>query len=171
MSNDYYDADAVARGEAPQSAVEPAFDAQVVFEPEAIPAEEVEIETVAVQEPEVVYVPAEPAVEEPVVKAKSKKSEPVPASEPVVYEEGQVVHLSALKYNAIARNSMSVTLVQERLMELGYTDAGIDEPGWLSEYTKTSLAEFCGCDEETCKVDCEDTITRLFAGTPVQVVS
>lgn len=176
--NNNHDADAIARGET--TPVETDFNA--VFspvEPEPEPApifttpevvEEVYIPDrfeAPVVEPEIVETPVAVEPEPVVVKAKSKK---IPQPETVIaYEDDEVVLLSSLILNGYARNSRSVWLVQERLINLGYTDAGTDEQGWLSEGTRSALAEFCGCSVEECKVNCKDTITRLFEGTPVQV--
>ncbi len=141
--------------------VEPAFEEQLVVE--------------AYPEVEVVYTePAAEPVEEPAVvpvaepKAKSKK---VSQPEPVVYAEGEVVYLSSLVYEGYARNSRSIDLVQQRLIELGFYDAGTDEPGWFSIGTKTALKYFAGCaDDEECNIDCKEDIEKLFAGTSVKVV-
>jgi hypothetical protein len=138
--------------------VEPAFEEQIVVESYAV--EPVEPEVVAV-EPAV----AEEVAEEPVAKSKKSKS---PAVDD--YADDEVVVLSSLVFEAGSRNSRSVALVQERLVALGHEDAGSDQRGWLSAGTKTALAEFCGCAVEECKVDCADTIGRLFEGTSVTVI-
>ena len=138
--------------------VEPAFEEQIVVESYAV--EPVEPEVVAV-EPAV----AEEVAEEPVAKSKKSKS---PAVDD--YADDEVVLLSSLVFEAGSRNSRSVALVQERLVALGHEDAGSDQRGWLSAGTKTALAEFCGCAVEECKVDCADTIGRLFEGTSVTVI-
>jgi hypothetical protein len=138
--------------------VEPAFEEQIVVESYAV--EPVEPEVVAV-EPAV----AEEVAEEPVAKSKKSKS---PAVDD--YADDEVVLLSSLVFEAGSRNSRSVALVQERLVALGHEDAGSDQRGWLSAGTKTALAEFCGCAVEECKVNCADTIGRLFEGTSVNVI-
>jgi len=138
--------------------VEPAFEEQIVVESYAV--EPVEPEVVAV-EPAV----AEEVAEEPVAKSKKSKS---PAVDD--YADDEVVLLSSLVFEAGSRNSRSVALVQERLVALGHEDAGSDQKGWLSAGTKTALAEFCGCAVEECKVNCADTIGRLFEGTSVNVI-
>lgn len=138
--------------------VEPAFEEQIVVESYAV--EPVEPEVVAV-EPAV----AEEVAEEPVAKSKKSKS---PAVDD--YADDEVVLLSSLVFEAGSRNSRSVALVQERLVALGHADAGSDQKGWLSVGTKTALAEFCGCAVEECKVNCADTIGRLFEGTSVNVI-
>ena len=138
--------------------VEPAFEEQIVVESYAVGP--VEPEVVAV-EPAV----AEEVAEEPVAKSKKSKS---PAVDD--YADDEVVLLSSLVFEAGSRNSRSVALVQERLVALGHEDAGSDQKGWLSAGTKTALAEFCGCAVEECKVNCADTIGRLFEGTSVNVI-
>jgi hypothetical protein len=138
--------------------VEPAFEEQIVVESYAV--EPVEPEVVVV-EPAV----AEEVAEEPVAKSKKSKS---PAVDD--YADDEVVLLSSLVFEAGSRNSRSVALVQERLVALGHEDAGSDQKGWLSAGTKTALAEFCGCAVEECKVNCADTIGRLFEGRSVNVI-
>lgn len=139
--------------------VEPAFEEQIVVESYAV-------EPV---EPEVVVVVEEPAVAEEVAEpvAKSKKSKSPAVDD---YADDEVVMLSSLVFQAGSRNSRSVALVQDRLVALGHEDAGSDQRGWLSVGTKTALAEFCGCAVEECKVNCADTIGRLFEGTSVIVI-
>jgi hypothetical protein len=133
------------------------------------------IEEVAVEEAEVVVVVAEPEVAaEPI--AKSKKS-PAAAVEPeVVYSppassalELGDVRLSSLKFESNSVNSLSVALVQERLIELGFFDAGTNNRGWLGAETKKALADFAGLSVEEVVVDSEELIKRLFAGTQVSV--
>jgi hypothetical protein len=152
LSSSSYEAEPVA------VPVEPAFEEQIVVESYA--TEPVEPEVVVV-EPAV----AEEVAEEPVAKSKKSKS---PAVDD--YADDEVVLLSSLVFEAGSRNSRSVALVQERLVALGHEDAGSDQRGWLSAGTKIALAEFCGCAVEECKVDCADTIGRLFEGTSVNVI-
>jgi hypothetical protein len=133
------------------------------------------VEEVAVEEAEVVVV-AEPEVAaEPI--AKSKKSSAAAAVEPeVVYsppassalELGEV-RLSSLVFEGNSVNSRSVALVQERLVELSFYDAGSDNRGWLGAGTKKALADFAGLSVEEVVVDSEELIKRLFAGTQVSV--
>jgi hypothetical protein len=116
------------------------------------------VEAVAVvEEP----APAPVAVEEPVVK--SKKS-PAPSRQ----IEG-VVSMSALG-NKFSHNSLSVALVQEQLIALGFDEAGSDNRGHLSEGTKQALADFCGCSLAEFVLD-EKLITKLFKNTAVEVVA
>ena len=138
--------------------VEPAFEEQIVVESYAV--EPVEPEVVVVEEPAVAEEVAEPV-------AKSKKSKSPAVDD---YADDEVVMLSSLVFQAGSRNSRSVALVQDRLVALGHEDAGSDQRGWLSAGTKTALAEFCGCAVEECKVNCADTIGRLFEGTSVTVI-
>lgn len=151
------------------------FDEQFAAEPEAsevvpqisepeVVAPEPEPEPVFVPEPEVVYVPEPdpapaPAAEEIV---KSKNEEPAaPASAP--FEK--VVLMSSLEFQAVGKRSLSVAYVQERLVELGFYDAGADKRGWFSVGTKKSLSDFAGSDSFDMSV-----IERLFAGTNVKVI-
>lgn len=123
----------------------------IATEPEPIAAA-VEPEVVAVSEPD-------PA---PVEIAKSKKEEPAaPASAP--FEK--VVLMSSLEFQAVGKRSLSVAYVQERLVELGFYDAGADKRGWFSAGTKKSLSDFAGSDSFDISV-----IERLFSGTNVKVI-
>lgn len=125
----------------------------VAVEPEPIAAA-VEPEVVAVSEPD-------PA---PVEIAKSKKEEPAaPASASAPFEK--VVLMSSLEFQAVGKRSLSVAYVQERLVELGFYDAGADKRGWFSVGTKKSLSDFAGSDSFDMSV-----IERLFAGTNVKVI-
>jgi len=126
------------------------------------------------EEPEVVYVEEAAAAE---TSAKSKKSPAAAAVEPeVVYVPpassvaGSVL-LSSLKFESNAQNSLSVALVQERLIELGFHDAGSDNRGWLCEGTKKALALYAGLSEDAVVVDDADLIKKLFAGTAVEVLA
>jgi hypothetical protein len=132
------------------------------------------VEEVAVEEAEVVVV-AEPEVAaEPI--AKSKKSPAAVVEPEVVYSppassalELGDVRLSSLVFEANSVNSQSVALVQERLVELGFFDAGSNNRGWLGAETKKALADFAGLSVEEVVVDSEELIKRLFAGTQVSV--
>jgi len=121
----------------------------IATEPEPIVAA-VEPEVVAVSEPD-------PA---PVEIAKSKKEEP---AAPAPFEK--VVLMSSLEFQAVGKRSLSVAYVQERLVELGFYDAGADKRGWFSAGTKKSLSDFSGSDSFDMSV-----IERLFAGTNVKVI-
>jgi hypothetical protein len=136
-----------------------------------VPVEEPKVEEVIVIEPtpEVVVEPTPPAVEEPV--AKSKNEEPVAAAAPAYGSEEKVVHTSALVFKAGSRNSVSVALVQERLVELGFGDAGSDKYGWLCEGTMKSLAEFANTSVDEVSLKDASLIEKLFQGTQVKVIS
>jgi len=129
-------------------------------------------EEVAVEEVEVVS--TEPAAAaEPI--AKSKKSPAAAAVEPeVVYvapasSVAGLVRLSSLKFEADARNSVSVALVQQRLIELGFSDAGNDNRGWLCEGTRKALALYAGVSEDVVVTDDKELIEKLFVGVDVIV--
>lgn len=133
--------------------------------PEAPAVEEhhdVEAEIVVVEEPT-----PEPVVE-PVAKSKNE-DKPTPAANKRGSKE-KVVRTSALVFNSHSRNSVSVGLVQERLIELGHADAGSDKYGWLSEGTMKSLAEFAKTTVEKTNPQDASLIEKLFAGTQVKVV-
>ena len=121
------------------------------IEPEAPEAEVVE-EVVAVVEP----------VEEP----KSKNDAPVQSK---LAASKKVVSLSNLVFESKSRNSASVGLVQFRLVELGFFDAGSDKFGWLSVGTMKSLAQFAKTSVEKVNTQDEKLISRLFEGTSVEV--
>jgi hypothetical protein len=133
---------------APVAQPEPMF-----IEPEAPEAEVVE-EIVAAAEP----------VEEP----KSKNDAPVQSK---LAASKKVVSLSNLVFESKSRNSASVGLVQFRLVELGFLDAGSDKYGWLSAGTMKSLAQFAKTSVEKVNTQDEKLISRLFEGTSVEVVS
>jgi hypothetical protein len=124
------------------------------------------------EEPEVVYVEEAAAAE---TSAKSKKSSAAAAVEPeVVYVPpassvaGSVL-LSRLKFESDAQNSVSVALVQQRLIELGFHDAGSDNRGWLCEGTRKALALYAGVSEDVVATDDKELIEKLFAGVDVIV--
>ena len=121
------------------------------IEPEAPEAEVVE-EVVAVVEP----------VEEP----KSKNDAPVQSK---LAASNKVVSLSNLVFESKSRNSASVGLVQFRLVELGFVDAGSDKYGWLSAGTMKSLAQFAKTSVDKVNTQDEKLISRLFEGTSVEV--
>lgn len=133
-------------------------------EPEA-PAEEPETPMAAV-EPEVVYVsePDPAPAPAPVVEAKSKNDAPAAPFE-------RVVLMSSLKYQAVGKRSLSVAYVQERLIELGFLDAGADKRGWLSEGTKSALDTFAKSEViKSGEVEDVSVIESLFSGTSVKVL-
>lgn len=126
----------------------------VAVEPEPITVAE-EPEVVSVSEPD----PAPALVAEEIVKSKNED-----AAAPASFEK--VVLMSSLEFQAVGKRSLSVAYVQERLVELGFYDAGADKRGWFSAGTKKSLSEFAGSDEIDISV-----VQRLFAGTEVRVLS
>jgi len=142
-------------------------------EEEVIPAVE---EVVAVVEPvvEEVVVPSAPEPEvvftppaAPGAFGKSKNDEDAAAASS--FEK--VVLLSSLKFKAVSRRSLSVAYVQERLLDLGFGEAGSDKRGWLSDGTRKALNEFAGSDVvESGEVKDIAVIERLFAGTAVKVI-
>lgn len=128
-------------------------------------------------EQEVVYVaPEEAAVEETITKSKKPMVAATAVEPEVVYVapeplvSGAEVLLSSLKFESYSHNSLSVALVQERLIELGFDDAGSDNRGWLSVGTKKALALYAGLSEDAVAVDDAELIKKLFAGTAVTIL-
>jgi peptidoglycan hydrolase-like protein with peptidoglycan-binding domain len=67
-------------------------------------------------------------------------------------------------------NSRSVGVLQIRLLELGYVAAGSDNRGYLSDGTLAAIKEFAGDHGlEANKIDNEQLMKSIFAGTPVTV--
>lgn len=146
--------------------------APVEWTPEVAPMPEVEVveehhEVIEEHHEVVVEVIVEEPTPEPVVEpvAKSKNEEPKRGS------KHKVVRTSALIFKSHSHNSVSVGLVQERLVELGHADAGSDKYGWLSDGTMKSLAEFAKTTVEKTNPQDASLIEKLFAGTQVKVVS
>lgn len=144
-----------------------------------VPPVEQEVKVVAVEQPPIrTATPVQEFNNEQVVivesspdpLAKSKNEVQVEPKASKLVSKGKVVHTSALVFNSNARNSVSVGLVQERLVELGHADAGSDKYGWLSEGTMKSLAEFAKTSVEKCNPQDATMISKLFAGTSVEVV-
>jgi hypothetical protein len=132
-----------------------------------VPAEEHRVEEVVVvvePTPEVVVEPTPAAVEE-VAKSKNEDSEPAAGS------EERVVHTSALVFKSNSHNSVSVGLVQGRLVEMGFVAASSDKYGWLCEGTMEALAAFANTSVEEVNLKDASMIEALFAGTQVRVVS
>lgn len=126
-----------------------------------VPVEEHRVEEVVVAvepTPEVVVEPTPAAVEEVVV-------------EPAAGSEEKVVHTSALVFKSNSHNSVSVGLVQERLVEMGFVAASSDRHGWLCEGTMEALAAFANTSVEEVNLKDALMIEVLFAGTQVRVVS
>ena len=142
--------------------------AEPIHEEPVVPVEEPRVEEVIVEPtPVVVVEPTPPVVEEPVAKSKNEDESPASAHG----SEEKVVDTSVLIFKAGAHNSASVGLVQERLVELGFTDAGSDMYGWLCEGTMKSLAEFANTSVEEVNPKDASLIEKLFEGTQVKVVS
>lgn len=152
--------------------INPTYPTTLPVEPVAV-VEEVSapavVEPVAVVEEKVVATPAPEIVAEPI--AKSKNDEPAAVAVKPRGSKAKVVHTSALVFKSNARNSISVGLVQERLVELGHADAGSDKYGWLGEGTMKSLAEFAKTSVEKCNPQDATMISKLFAGTSTEVVA
>jgi hypothetical protein len=131
-----------------------------------VPAKEHRVEEVVVAvepTPEVVVEPTPAAVEEV---AKSKNEDP----EPAAGSEERVVHTSALVFKSNSHNSVSVGLVQGRLVEMGFVAASSDKYGWLCEGTMEALAAFTNTSVEEVNLKDASVIEALFAGTQVKVI-
>jgi hypothetical protein len=85
---------------------------------------------------------------------------------------GSEVLLSKIVFESkFAKNSGSVKTVQTRLIELGYTSAGDDRQGWISDGTANALAEFVADSKiEAHSIYAEVVINALFVGTGVVVL-
>jgi hypothetical protein len=111
--------------------------------------------------------------ENPAASTKSKKSEQKKsaAKVPTIIPADTRVELSKLIFESLyERNSRSVGLTQIRLIELGYMSAGADKRGWLSTGTKEALEAFALDREIEGDYKGEETITAVFADTPVEIV-
>lgn len=123
--------------------------------------------------------------EEPVVEEKEEKKEDAPAakkaaakgknSDPksvaTVLGSDITVSRAKLMYkNMFEHNSRSVGVVQIRLLELGYLEAGADKRGYLDDGTLMAISKFAK-DHGFGKTDIQDEalIRAIFAGTPVTV--
>ncbi len=105
---------------------------------------------------------------EPVAKpAGKRKPEPAPVTSNVT---GTIV-LSALTFRAYSRNSASVKLLQDRLVELGHTACRSDIHGWLTDGTMAALREFQSQHGlfMTGEAD-RGTVEALMAGTSVVIL-
>lgn len=117
-------------------------------------------------------------VVEPVAKVVEKKeaaaevkADTVPGGKKLA-GDGIFVQLSALKRNTHVKNSRSVTSVQTRLVELGYSEAGNDNRGTFGDSTFDALCDFYS-DSKLKADSCIDeaVIVALFDGTAVEVVA
>jgi hypothetical protein len=133
---------------------------------EVAPAPESSVAYEETPTPEVEVVEEPVAVAAPVEEAKSKNDAPAPSK---LAASKKVVSLSNLVFESKSRNSASVGLVQFRLVELGFLDAGSDKFGWLSAGTMKSLAQFAKTSVEKVNAQDEKLISRLFEGTSVEV--
>ena len=133
---------------------------------EVAPAPESSVAYEETPTPEVEVVEEPVAVAAPVEEAKSKNDAPAPSK---LAASNKVVSLSKLVFESKSRNSASVGLVQFRLVELGFLDAGSDKFGWLSAGTMKSLAQFAKTSVEKVNAQDEKLISRLFEGTSVEV--
>ncbi len=145
----------------------PAFESvEVIHTPAPTPAPMTIHEEPKAPEAEVVEEPV--AVAAPVEEAKSKNDAPAPSK---LAASKKIVSLSKLVFESKSRNSVSVGLVQFRLVELGFLDAGSDKYGWLSAGTMKSLAQFAKTTVEKVNAQDEKLISRLFEGTSVEVTN
>jgi hypothetical protein len=108
---------------------------------------------------------------EPVAKpAPKRKPEPAPYNVETTSRLTGTVVLSALTFRAYSRNSASVKLLQERLVELGHTSCHADTYGWLADGTMAALREFQSQQGlfMTGEAD-RATVEALMAGTAVVI--
>jgi peptidoglycan hydrolase-like protein with peptidoglycan-binding domain len=83
----------------------------------------------------------------------------------ITVSRGKIVFESLYEHN-----SRSVGVLQIRLLELGYVAAGSDNRGYLSDGTLAAIKEFAGDHGlEANKIDNEQLMKAIFAGTPVTV--
>lgn len=145
-------------------AVEPETLPVVMAEPAPEENRAVGHSTMKAEEP-VVVEPA--AVEEPAaVKPKGKKS--VVGSQ---IADGTSVYLSKIVFESLySKNSNSVAVLQERLIELGHVTAGDDKRGWISVGTAQALEDFKKASAVEAGLYSEELIKAVFAGTSVQVL-
>lgn len=127
-------------------------------------------------------------VEEPEAKAPTHKptpTKPVPAAksapekveadaveaEPVKAKaDAVVISLSALAYSPRRRNSHSVSVLQDRLAELGQKGVRADLRGWFHDNTKAALADWQAEKGMEATGECSEADAKaLFAGTKVVV--
>lgn len=141
-------------------------------EPEAL-AVEPETLPVVMAEPEYAVSEPEPeliVVEQPITLAPEKKrgKNSAPGSQ---IPDGTSIHLSKIVFESqYARNSISVSILQQRLTELGYASAGDDKRGWISDGTVQALEEFKKDNAVSENLYSEELIKAVFAGTSVQVL-
>jgi hypothetical protein len=163
---DGYKADAVD-GDA-DGLVQDGTDFERVDEPEVVVAS-----VVVEEEPEVVVeVVEEKKVEAPTPAAAAPKGDKAePKSVPTVLTSDITVSRGKIVFESLyEHNSRSVGVLQIRLLELGYVAAGSDNRGYLSDGTLAAIKEFAGDHGlEANKIDNEQLMKAIFAGTPVTV--
>ena len=146
-----------------------------VVEEQIAPAPEVELEVV-VEEPEpvveeVVYTPApevEVEIEPAVVVVEEVVHTPAPE---VLSTERDTVVLSKLSLASKEKKSKTVALLQNRLIGLGFIQAGEDNIGTFGVNTAKALADYAGCEVIGCDFTDETMIKTLFSGTAVEVIN
>ena len=146
-----------------------------VVEEQIAPAPEVELEVV-VEEPEpvveeVVHTPApevEVEIEPAVVVVEEVVHTPAPE---VLSTERDTVVLSKLSLASKEKKSKTVALVQNRLIGLGFVQAGEDNIGTFGVNTAKALADYAGCEVIGCDFTDETMIKTLFSGTAVEVIN
>ena len=163
---DGYKADAVD-GDA-DGLVQDGTDFERVDEPEVVVAS-----VVVEEEPEVVVeVVEEKKVEAPTPAAAAPKGDKAePKSVPTVLTSDITVSRGKIVFESLyEHNSRSVGVLQIRLLELGYVAAGSDNRGYLSDGTLAAIKEFADDHGlEANKIDNEQLMKSIFAGTPVTV--
>jgi hypothetical protein len=107
---------------------------------------------------------------EPVAKpAPRRKPEPAPA--PVTSNVTGTIVLAALTFRAYSRNSASVKILQDRLVELGHTACHSDTYGWLTDGTMAALREFQSQHGLSMTGEADrGTVEALMAGTSVVIL-
>jgi len=163
---DGYKADAVD-GDA-DGLVQDGTDFERVDEPEVVVAsvvveEEPEVVVEVVEEKKVVA--PTPAAAAPKGDKAEPKSVPTVLTSDITVSRGKIVFESLYEHN-----SRSVGVLQIRLLELGYVAAGSDNRGYLSDGTLAAIKEFADDHGlEANKIDNEQLMKSIFAGTPVTV--
>ena len=110
-----------------------------------------------------------PAEEEKKSSPKGKKFDP--KSVPTVLGSDITVSRAKLIYkNMFEHNSRSVGVVQIRLLELGYVEAGADKRGYLDDGTLMAISKFAkDAGFGQTNIQDEALVQAIFAGTPVTV--
>ena len=137
-----------------------------VVEEQIAPAPEVELEVV-VEEPEP-EVEVEIEIEPAVVVVEEVVHTPAPE---VFSTERDTVALSKLSLASKEKKSKTVALVQNRLIGLGFVQAGEDNIGTFGVNTAKALADYAGCEVIGCDFTDETMIKTLFSGNAVEVIN